>query len=143
MKLIFLTSVFVGLIAVWMPTKGQDADLLVKGVIYGHQGLPLGEVQLKLSAENEKTTSIATKSNGIYQFELQFDHQYELLIEKNGFEPVKLVFNTKGLSKEEQNFQYELSRLRITMVPGASTTSPKIIQDYQFDHERGNFRNVI
>lgn len=142
MKTLALTLAFIGLIGVWEP-KAQGVELLVKGVIYGNKGLPLGEAQLTLQDGSQNQKQVITKSNGIYEFELGFDQDYELLIEKDGFDPVKLLFDTKGLSKEEKNFQYELSRLRINMVPGNSSASPKIIQDYQFDHERGNFRNVI
>ena len=123
------------------PLLAQSADLRIEGVIYGSNGLPLRGATLTL-LEGEKTIqNEETKPNGLFHFDLKLDRQYTLNVSKEGFEPQGLLFNTKGLSKEEKRFDYKLSRLRITMAAGSSDADVTILHDYRFDHERGNFVN--
>jgi hypothetical protein len=121
--------------------SAQSADLAVSGVVYGPQGLPLSGVEQVLLRDGESLERNTTKPNGLFNYALDFDHHYELIVRKSGYKPQKLLFNTKELSKEEKDFTYKLTRIRLTLEEGIADKDAEVVQDFKFDHERGNFRN--
>ncbi len=119
----------------------QSVDLAVSGVVYRSGGLPLSGVDQILLRDGESIDRSTTKPNGLFNYALDFEHQYELIVRKTGYQPQKVLFNTTGLSKEEKNFTYKLTRIRLTLEEGGSDKEAEVVQDFSFDHERGNFRN--
>lgn len=139
MKRTFLTTFLAFLFLSQL--QAQNTDLEASGIVYGNQGLPLAQVKLALLKDGVIATNQITKPNGLFSFALDFGHLYKLTFTKAGYASQQVVFNTQGLSEEERNFTYKLTRIRLSLMEGDDKTHPERVQNFIFDHEQGNFVN--
>ncbi|MEQ9188421.1 MAG: carboxypeptidase-like regulatory domain-containing protein [Cryomorphaceae bacterium] len=123
-----------------MHTLAQTADLAVDGVVYGTKGLPLKGVSVVLRGDQGSTLQqTETRPNGRFSFELSFDLYTEIILSKPGHAPKMLVLDTRNLSDEDKQYNYEYGGFRITLEEGDDSIRPKLVARVHFDANLGNF----
>lgn len=123
---------------------GQTADLAVDGVVYGTKGLPLKDVSVVLrDAKGGTLQQTETRPNGRFSFELVFDLYTEIILSKPGHVPKMLVLDTRNLSEEDKQYNYEYGGFRVTLEEGDDTVRPKVVARVRFDPKLGNFNQQV
>lgn len=120
-----------------------QADLAVKGLVYGENGLPMKEVSVVLTkASDREMVEVVTRPNGQFQFDLSFDEEYTIYFNKPEYGQRYMEFDTRNVPEEEKGYSFEYGGFRVTLHESESGKKPKRIARIGFDPAVGNFTHV-
>lgn len=125
-----------------IPSVAQTPDVAIDGVVYGNNGLPMKAVSIELqNKEGKVIQKKKTQPNGRFDFGVDFNLYFEIVLSKEGFESKMLVFDTRNIPASEQEYNYEYGGFRVTLIEGDDTSPAKQVAYILFDPAVGNFVN--
>jgi uncharacterized protein YfaS (alpha-2-macroglobulin family) len=120
--------------------SAQVGELNIDGIVYGSNGLPMKQVKVSvLNASGDHVQEKVTAANGQFAFSLAFGQKWDIVMQKAGHAPKKVVFDTRPVTKEYQAYVYEYGGFRVTLYSGDDKESPQAVGHIIFDPESQTF----
>lgn len=94
--------------------QNKDKPVYVDGTVK-ESGSKLSGVNVLLFRDGKKVDEFSTSTNGKFQFELAYEHDYVLEFTKEGYVSKKISVNTKGIPEEEKSFGFEFGGWEVSL----------------------------
>ena len=106
LKHILFTILFIGISTTLIAQK-EFNNLAIEGVVKDDNGNRLTSSTVTLIQDGAKVDKVSTGKNGRFDFYLEFDHEFIVVISKSGYVTKRIDFNTKNIPEDEKQWGYE------------------------------------
>ena len=106
LKHILFTILFIGISTTLIAQKKFN-NLAIEGVVKDDNGNRLTSSTVTLIQDGAKVDKVSTGKNGRFDFYLEFDHEFIVVISKSGYVTKRIDFNTKNIPEDEKQWGYE------------------------------------